>query len=721
MIEKVPAAKPLVLTDKIKDEIRGLYKSVQNELSGFKPRKEQSYLIAEIAKTLGGVYTQNEGATRRIIAAEAGTGTGKTFAYLIPSIVLAKALNKKLIVSTANVSLQSQLELKDLPLLQKIRPDMTFKVALGRNRYLCRRDIEAVAVGAPPARSEDTLFDDQEPLEKVSGADAELLERMIENYDMKAWDGVIDNWPVKGEVIASTLWNKVNCKSGTCTKRICPYFEECAFHNARKTLDTTDVIIANHALTMTSLANGGNVLPAADEAIWVIDEAHHIPKQYRSSFEQKVTIENSLAWLKKVSQAVSKLSMVHGQEISQSIVKDGKELDEVVKGCVEELRSVTDMLLANCNFSSDYSQEQIYRFKDGLLPSVLDTSLSNLSTMSGKINRCVSAHTSKLQECLEKRKIPSSSAIEKILSESNRLQAQTESFNAMWELFTKNEHKGAVIAKWVTCGGNGKPDLSFNAVPISVGQELEDTLWSKAAGAVLTSATVTSLGNFDRFMLEAGLHANDGTQYCRVKSPFDYQNQARLIIPPMKFEPTAKNEEQHTSEIVHYTEQMAQKHNAMLMLFTSYRQLNRYIELVPPELRTDMLIQGQDSRPMLIRRHKERVDNGKRSILVGVASLGEGMDLPAHYLTGVGIAKLPFANFKEPVDEAESEFISNRGGNPFYELSLPETSAKLIQQVGRLIRSAQCQGEVLIFDRRLSTKKYGAQLIDSLPPFKLFA
>lgn len=598
---------------------------------------------------------------------------------------------------------------------------MTFKVALGRNRYLCRRDVETVAVGSPPARSEDTLFDSQEPVEKVSGADAELLERMIENYDNKSWDGVMDNWPVKGEVIASTLWNKVNCKSGTCTKRICPYFEECAFHNARKTLDTIDVIIANHALTMTSLANGGNVLPPAEDAIWVIDEAHHIPKQFRSSFEQKVTIEGSLSWLKKVSQAVSKLSMVHGQEISQSIVKDGKELDDVVKGCVEELRSVTDMLLANCNFSSDYSQEQIYRFKDGLLPSVLDTSLSNLSTLSGKINRCVSAHTSKLQESLEKRKIPSTPAIEKILSESNRLQAHTESFADMWQMFTKIEQKGSAIAKWVSCGGNGRPDLSFNAVPISVGKELEDTLWSKAAGAVLTSATVTSLGNFDRFMLEAGLSANDGTQYCRVSSPFDYQKQAKLIIPPMKVEPTAKNEEQHTLEIVHFTGQMAQKHKAILMLFTSYRQLNRYIELVSPELKADMLIQGQDTRPNLIRRHKERIDNGLKSILVGVASLGEGLDLPREYLTCVGIAKIPFANFKEPVDEAESEFISKNGGNPFFELSLPEASAKLIQQVGRLIRSADCSGEVLIFDRRLSSKKYGAQLIDSLPPFTLFA
>lgn len=719
MTEKQQSFKP-DLDDKTKLEIRELYKAVQGQLAGFKPRKEQSYLIAEIAKTLGGCFFKSS-EDKRIIACEAGTGTGKTFAYLIPGIVMAKKLNKKLIVSTANVSLQSQLELKDLPLLQKVLPNLTFQVALGRNRYLCRRDVEAVAVGAPASRSEDSLFDNPEQPDSVSSQDADLLDRMIEQYDSKQWDGVHDNWTTKGEVIHSTLWNRVNAKSGTCTKRVCPYFEQCAFHNARKTLESTDVIISNHALTMASLASGGNVLPPAAEAIWVLDEAHHIAKQYRSSFEQRVTIEGSLSWLKKVSQAVTKLSMVHGQEVSQSISSHGAELDSIIKDTVNELHSVTNMLLSNCNFSNDYSEVQNYRFKDGLLPFGFDTAINNLKSLSSKINRCVGAHTSKLQESIEKSLIPSTPAIEKILADSNRLQASTESFYGMWELFIQNEQKGSAIAKWVTCGGNGKPDIAFNAVPITVAEELKETLWNEAAGAVVTSATVTSLGNFDRFRLETGLEHGDGTQYRRVNSPFNYATQGKLIIPPMQVDPTAANEETHTQEIVHYTKQMSSKHQALLMLFTSYRQMKRYIELVPEDIKADMLIQGEDTRPNLIRRHKNAVDAGKRSILVGVASLGEGLDLPKQYLTAVGIAKIPFNNYREPIDEAEGEWIKNRGGNPFFEQSLPEASAKLIQQVGRLIRSTDCTGEVLIFDRRLSSKKYGAQLLDSLPPFTLVA
>lgn len=711
----------LDLDDATKAEIRKLYKAVQASLPGFKPRKEQTYLIAEIAKTLGGCFVQSEKG-KRIIACEAGTGTGKTFAYLIPGIVMAKKLNKKLIVSTANVSLQSQLELKDLPLLQRVMPELSFKVALGRNRYLCRRDVENVAGGVSDVTPQElAMFGQPEPQDPLSTQDSDLLERMVQQFDSGAWDGVHDNWTTKAEVINQPLWNRVNCKSGTCTRRVCPYFEVCAFMKARKELEDVDVIVSNHALTMASVASGANILPAPEEAIWVMDEAHHIPKQYRDSFEQRVSIEASLKWLKKVPATVGKASLTHGQDVSTSIAPEGKELDCIISDLVTELQSITDMLLANCKFTNDYSEEQNYRFKNGLLPSVLGTSLKNLSLLSGKVNRCVGAHASKLQECIEKKQIPSSPAIEKTLADINRMQLQAESFFNMWQLFMLNEKKGSAIAKWVTCGGNSKPDLAFNAVPITVAEELKEALWDKAAGVVVTSATVTSLGNFDRFMLESGLKSDDGTQYRRVNSPFDYQNQSTLIVPKMQIDPTQANEESHTQEIAYYAEQMGKKHKAILLLFTSYRQLNRFKELASDELKADMLIQNEDTRPNLIRRHKERVDAGKRSVLVGVASLGEGLDLPAQYLTCVGIAKIPFANFTAPVDEAEGEWIKRRGGNPFFEQSLPEASARLIQQVGRLIRSTSCFGEVLIFDRRLSSKKYGAQLLDSLPPMKLMA
>ena len=671
------------LTPEVKAEIRGLFCKLQEVLPGFKPRKEQSYLIAEIAKTIGGVFQEKRN-DKRIIVCEAGTGVGKTFAYLCPSIILAKRIKKRLIVSTANVSLQSQLELKDLPMLQKLIPGLTFKVALGRNRYMCRRDIEAVLVGSPATSPEEMLFENREENTPVSKDEIDLLERMLEQFDSSKWDGVVDNWTKIGEVIPTNVWSRVNCKAGTCTRRVCPYFNECAFMKARAELADTDVIVSNHALTMASLATDGGVLPPADEAIWVLDEAHHVPKQFRSSYEQKLTIQDSLKWMKKISQAVTKLAMVHNQEVSSNIVNYGKDLDQLITDTVNELQSITDMVNSNCDFHADYVEEQVYRFKEGQLPPVLNNSVNNLTIMSGKILRCVNAHQGKLQEVIEKKQIPSTPAIEKLLADGNRLELNVTSFYETWELL-RNKHTDSPTAKWVTCGGNGRPDLSFNAVPISVAELLKQQLWDECAAAVVTSATMTSLDNFDRFMLESGLEANDGTQYRRVRSPFNYQTQGKLIVPQMQVEPSTANEEKHTQEIAYYANQMASKHKALLMLFTSYRQLNRFVEMVSPELRKDMLIQGEDTRPNLIRRHKERIDAGKRSCLCGVASLGEGLDLPKEYLTCVGIAKLPFANYKEPIDEAEGEYIKSRGGNPFYEQSLPETSAKLIQQVGRLI------------------------------------
>lgn len=712
--------KPVMdLTPDVKAEIRGLFNKLQEVLPNFKPRKEQSYLIAEIAKTLGGAY-QEKRSDKRIVVAEAGTGVGKTFAYLCPSIVLAKRLNKRLIVSTANVSLQSQLELKDLPLLQKLIPDMSFKVALGRNRYMCRRDIEALLVGSPATAPEEMLFENRQENPPISHENVNLLERMVDEFDKGKWDGVHDNWTKLGEVIPTDVWGRVNCKSGTCTRRVCPYYNECAFVKAREALATTDVIVSNHSLTMASLANDADVLPPADESVIVLDESHHIAKQFRSSYEQKLTIQSSLKWMKNISQAVTKLSMVHNQEVSKNIISSGKDLDELIGDTVNELQSVTGLIQANCNFHHDYAEEQVYRFKDGQLPPALSSCVNSLTIMSGKILRCINAHMSKLQEMVEKKEIPSSPAIEKIMSDGNRLQLNVESFHDTWEML-RNKHSEFPTAKWVTCGGNGQPDLSFHASPISVAEELKSKLWDKCAAAVVTSATMTSLNSFDRFMLETGLMKGDGTQYFRVRSPFDYQNQGKLIVPNMQVDPSTANEEKHTQEIAHYVTQMGSKHKAGLVLFTSYRQLNRFVDMVSPELRKDMLIQGEDTRPNLIRRHKQRVDDNKRSFLVGVASLGEGLDLPQEYLTAVAIAKIPFGNFKEPIDEAEGEYIKSRGGNPFYEQSLPEASAKLVQQVGRLIRSANCSGEVLIFDRRLTTKKYGVALLDSLPPFNLVA
>lgn len=704
------------LSGEDKANIRNLYKAIQNEFDGFKPRKEQSYLIAEIAKTLGGNFLVNKD-DKRIIVCEAGTGTGKTLAYLIPAIIMARKAKMPLIVSTATVPLQNQLESKDLPLIQKVLKslnlNLTFKVALGRNRYMCRRDAENIAV----TESNELQGIDS----KLSADDEHLLDRMITQFDNGKWDGIRDNWTKHGEIINSKVWNSVNCKSGTCTKRICAHYKECAFIKARRDLSTADVIVSNHALTMASVATGNNVLPAPEDAIWCFDEAHHIAKQFRSSFEQKSSLESTIKWLKKAPQSAVKLSMAHGQDVGKDVIKSGTEFREVVESAVTELQTVSELIINNCNFSTDATDatdEQVYRFKDGVLPTILYKSTSNIAQLAKKINRYFNAHIAKLNEGIENNAINTSGNIEKLLTDANRLNQLANSFFDTWNLLLKSDSKGSAIAKWVSCK---QSNISVCASPISVANELNDTLWSQAAAVIATSATMTSLGNFNRFTLETGLQANDGTQYRRVNSPFDYQAQAKLIIPSMEVDPTVRNEEAHTLEICHYTEQMGNQHKALLMLFTSMRQMKSYVESVSPEIRAIMLVQGNDTHANLINQHKARIDRGEQSILVGLQSLSEGLDLPKKYLTCVGIAKIPFANYKEPIDEAEGEWIKKRGGNPFMEQSLPEASAKLIQQVGRLIRSTQCSGEVLIFDKRLTSKKYGSQLIQSLPDLTLVA
>jgi len=263
--------------------------------------------------------------------------------------------------------------------------------------------------------------------------------------------------------------------------------------------------------------------------------------------------------------------------------------------------------------------------------------------------------------------------------------------------------------------GEGKrQDTIISASPIEVGFTLEDGLWQKCAGAVLCSATIRALNSFEHFQRQAGLANNDGSQYQYVSSPFDYQNNATLVIPNMKVEPS---HDKFTDEIITKLPELLPRKASSLVLFSSYWQM----EQTAAALRKKgfkLLVQGEQSRQSIIERHKNLTDRAMTSIVFGTQSFSEGLDLPGKYLTNVVITKLPFSVPTSPVEEAHAEHITDRGGNPFMSLSVPEASKKLIQACGRLLRNEKDTGTITILDRRLVTKRYGKSLLDSLPPFK---
>ena len=247
---------------------------------------------------------------------------------------------------------------------------------------------------------------------------------------------------------------------------------------------------------------------------------------------------------------------------------------------------------------------------------------------------------------------------------------------------------------------------------------LANGLWRRAAGAVLTSATLRSLGQFDLLLRQTGLHWLPQTTTLALDSPFDFAGQGELYIPPLGASP--KDAAAHTEAVAEWLPKLidAAEPIGTLVLFSSRKQMQDVALRLPESHLPLLLMQGDLPKAVLLQRHYEAVNGGCASIIFGLDSFAEGMDLPGMACVQVIIAKLPFAMPDNPIEKTQSRWIEQRGGNPFMEITVPEASIKLVQAVGRLIRTESDYGRVTILDNRILTARYGKQLLACLPPFK---
>ena len=257
-------------------------------------------------------------------------------------------------------------------------------------------------------------------------------------------------------------------------------------------------------------------------------------------------------------------------------------------------------------------------------------------------------------------------------------------------------------------------DLEVCAAPVLAARQLREQIWTRAFGAILTSATLTALGSFGRIMLRAGLP--DDAIYCSVPSPFDYAGRAVLHVPHLTSNPG--DPAAHTNEVVSWLEAHLDLAESSLVLFASRKQMREVYERVMLELRDRILLQDLFAKQELLRIHRERRDTGEGSVIFGLASFAEGIDLPGDYCRHVVIAKLPFAVPDDPVEAALAEWIEARGGNAFMEISVPDAALRLVQASGRLLRTEEDTGRISLLDRRVVTKAYGRKILDSLPPYR---
>lgn len=706
-----------MLTDSLKQQIQSAYSQFL-ESRGLKSRYGQKLMIAEIAKTLGNIELDDEnhrestpGTGNHICVVEAGTGTGKTIAYLLPALVIAKYLGKKLVVSTATVALQEQIVNKDLPELSRHSGlSFSFTLAKGRGRYLCLSKLDNLIAeyesGVNPTRA---LYEDEYP--SVSAQSIKLYRTMVEALAANKWNGERDTWP---QALEQDEWQVITTDHRQCTGRRCSNVSVCSFFKARDSMHSVDCIVTNHDLVLADLAlGGGAILPAPEDAIYVFDEGHHLSQKALNHFAHHSRVLSTSKWLDQCNKSLGAMlghisGAGHVDRYAEQLpaqLMDAKQLLDRIYPRLDELAQT---------IAVDERQSH-YRFAQGVIPGDLlvpcaeiHKSFIGLSELLGKIG-------SEVSEAMEDPHCP----VPKIDLENHypvlaTWQARAEANRDLWASFAIPDAQGSVPrARWLTpVDQSGSLDLEVCSSPILAAKTLEYSLWEKVCGAVVTSATLTAVGNFQRFQMRTGT-PNDAS-YHQVPSPFNFQ-QATLEIPLGTVEAT--NADTHTLALIRQLPVLIEEHAGTLVLFSSRKQMLDVFDELPESLRELVLLQGDSSKQEMLEQHKMRIDSGEGSVLFGLASFAEGVDLPGDYCTHVIIAKLPFAVPDDPIEAALSEWVEARGGNAFMEISVPDASLKLIQACGRLLRTETDRGKISLLDRRILTKRYGKAILNSLPPF----
>ncbi len=699
-----------MLTEALKSTIQQAYRRWLDS-KGLKARYGQRLMIAEVARTLA-----NAGSDESAIAVvEAGTGTGKTVAYGLAAIPVAKALDKRLVIATATIALQEQVVYKDLPDLQK-HSGLAFSYALakGRGRYLCLAKLDGALTDAGAADPTLALYPDELQI-KLDVATRSQLQVLLEKLGSDEWDGDRDRWP---EPIADEVWSRVTTDHAQCTGRRCPHVRQCCFFKAREAIEKVDVIVTNHDLVLADLAlGGGAILPAPADCIYIFDEGHHLPDKARDHFACSVRLR---ATDRALEQSIRGLAGAAG-EIGETggVDRQFELLPSIIHGLRQQLAAVRtplEQLLEEHADGVDNSPH--YRFPAGIVDDSIRELSAQLRDGFEELGERLGRICAVLEEALEDAALQAvRAAAERWYPPLSLLRARAEANRELWFHFARDAgDENPPRARWVAAvsGSSGVFDLELNCSPILAAGTLQHHLWSTCAGALVTSATLTALGKFDRFRQRAGVPLEATTVV--VPSPFDYPRAGLLSVPPMRSDPG--NPADHTAELIEQLPRLLNPDEGSLVLFASRRQMEEVYDGLTAVWQARILKQDHLSKQELLRRHRETIDGGTGSVIFGLASFAEGVDLPGAYCRHVVIAKIPFAVPDAPVESALAEWIEERGGNPFMELAVPDAAIKLVQAAGRLLRTESDSGRVTLLDRRIVTRRYGRAILDSLPPFR---
>lgn len=670
------------------DEIRSIVESgglLDRNLESYEPRNEQASMLEAVA------HAFNDDAVAVI---EAGTGVGKSFAYLIPSLQWAKRNRERVIVSTHTINLQHQLYEKDIPVIRNVLGlEIKAVVAKGRGNYLCLRRIEEM-------EAERELFTDWE---------SELA--AIRGWAEKTKEGAksdLSFYPTE------EIWQSVCSESDTCVGLRCAYRERCFVLKARKEAASADLIIVNHHLYFADLSMRMNetgfdmtaVLPPTKRVIF--DEAHTMESCATSFFSDSL---NRFSLNKQLGRIVRRRGKRRGGLLSRlRKLVPGISLDPFVSR-IDDIREKYELL--------DSRTLTLFESRGG--NSFRVTGYGEGEPAADIRENLVELHDSLLALISEVYTIPKRLSEKDLESpEAYELSRVTERLEGSAEFlrqFSENADDPEHVF-WIERRRSGKGEhfSSFIITPLEVGGILKESLFEKNDSVVCTSATLTVQKRFDTWMSRVGLEETYGKEVrCRyLESPFPYETNVLLTVPTDAPPPTAGDEYIRFStgfigSLLEVTDGRG------LVLFTSYSMLTEVYEqvrkrLLPLGITT--MRQGEDDRTRLLNRFNTDIS----SVLFATESFWQGVDAPGETLEIVILCRLPFQVPTDPVVKARMEAVEKRGGNSFFELAVPEAVTKLKQGFGRLMRKKDDRGVVAILDTRILTKGYGKIFLSSLPP-----
>jgi ATP-dependent DNA helicase DinG len=617
-------------------------------IPGYRRRDQQVHMAEAIESAIDAC---------RVLVAEAGTGTGKTFAYLVPAL----RSGGKVIISTGTKTLQDQLFHRDLPMVRDaMGVPVTIALLKGRANYVCLHHLDLAAAGG--------RFMDRDDAKRIH-----VIKRFADNGLRGANTG--DKAELADVPENASVWSQATSTRENCLGSQCGHYAECFLMKARKAAHEADVVVVNHHLFFADLVlrdeGASDLLPACNTVIF--DEAHQLPETASLFFSETV----STAQLFEL-----------GRDTRMAAIEFAKDFAALPDACVTLDRAVRDVRIAIRGENIKLPESQLNRFPD------FDKALDALQETLAEVRELLESQAERAQE------------LQNCLNRADDLASRL----TRWR--NKDGFEGYV--RWLDVFNQG---LAMNLTPLSVADPFQRQIEGQKKAWIFTSATLAVKNDFNHYRRELGLTDEERVTTAGWASPFDYGEQALLYVPEGMPEP---NTYEYTAAVVEKAMPLIQaSQGGAFLLFTSLRAMDAATELLREKwgklgLDYPLLKQGEGSRSELL----ERFRAAGNAVLIGSQSFWEGVDVKGEALSLVVIDKLPFAPPDDPVMAARIDAITQAGGNAFMDYQLPHAIISLKQGAGRLIRDEEDRGVLMICDPRLISKPYGKRIWQSLPPMK---